>query len=65
MDGTSMATPHIAGLAALLFQARPNATANEVEAAIFQSSKLLAGMAPERAGRGFPDALLALAALPI
>jgi subtilisin len=64
MDGTSMATPHIAGLAALLFQARPNATANDVEAAILKSCKLLSGMTPERAGSGLPNAALALAALP-
>ena len=64
MDGSSMATPHIAGLAALLFQARPNATANDVEAAIFQSCKLLTGMSSDRVGRGIPNAGLALAALP-
>jgi subtilisin len=63
MDGSSMATPHIAGLAALLFQARPNATANDVETAIFQACKLGKGVAAERAGRGFPDASAALAAL--
>ena len=32
----SMATPHIAGLAALLFQAKPTATIDEVESAIFR-----------------------------
>ena len=37
MDGTSMATPHIAGLAALLMQARPKATIARVERAIFES----------------------------
>ncbi|HEY4575550.1 MAG TPA: S8 family serine peptidase, partial [Thermoanaerobaculia bacterium] len=63
MDGSSMATPHIAGLAALLFQARPNATANDMETAIFQSCKLATGVSAERAGRGFPDASAALAAL--
>ena len=64
MDGTSMATPHIAGLAAVLFQARPNATANEVEAAILKSCKLSPAMSSDRGGHGFPSAGLALAALP-
>jgi subtilisin len=64
MDGTSMATPHIAGLAAVLFQARPKATANEVETAILKSCKLASTMSADRAGHGFPSADLALAALP-
>jgi subtilisin len=64
MDGSSMATPHIAGLAAILLQARPNATAADVETAIFRSCKLRTGMSAERAGRGFPDAAQALASLP-
>jgi subtilisin family serine protease len=64
MDGSSMATPHIAGLAALLLEARPKATAKEVEAAIFESCTLLPGMSSERAGRGVPDELRALASLP-
>jgi subtilisin family serine protease len=37
MPGTSMATPHIAGLAALLWQAKPTATVNQIENAIFKS----------------------------
>ncbi len=59
MDGTSMATPHIAGLAALLMQAAPNATANEVEAAIFKACKRGPNMAEDRANRGFPDGMVA------
>jgi subtilisin family serine protease len=55
MDGTSMATPHIAGLAALLFQAKPSATVAQVEQAIFQSCT----PSPDgqvRGGRGLPNA---------
>lgn len=63
MDGTSMATPHIAGLAALLMQAKPDKSAAEIETAIFQSCKLKPGMLPDRANRGVPDAVDALALL--
>lgn len=59
MSGTSMATPHIAGLAALLLGARPSATVDELEAAILQSCALHS-MLSERANRGLPDGLRAL-----
>lgn len=59
MDGTSMATPHVAGLAALLFEARPGATVDEVENAIFQSCELGA-MPTSRAHRGMPNGPRAL-----
>ncbi len=61
MDGSSMATPHVAGLAALLMQANPSATIDEVENAIFQSCSLSPGMFASRANRGIPDAIKALA----
>lgn len=63
MDGTSMATPHIAGLAALLFQAKPQATVDQVEQAIFASCQLTSGMTKDRANRGLPNAAKALAHL--
>jgi subtilisin family serine protease len=63
MDGSSMATPHIAGLAALLMQARPGKTADEIEAAIFSSCKLSSDVSPDRANRGTPDAVQALTLL--
>lgn len=63
MDGSSMATPHVAGLAALLMQAKPSATIDEVEDAIFRSCSLAPGMFTSRANRGIPDAIKALALL--
>jgi subtilisin family serine protease len=63
MDGSSMATPHVAGLAALLMQARPERSVDEIEAALFASCALPAGVPTERAHRGVPNAVRALAAL--
>ena len=63
MDGTSMATPHIAGLAALLWEAKPHASAREIERAIFRSCQREAGMDPERGNRGIPNGPRALALL--
>lgn len=64
MDGTSMATPHVAGLAALLMQANPSATIDEVENAIVASCKRLKGEPSGRQNHGVPDAVKALALLP-
>lgn len=60
MDGTSMATPHVAGLAALLMEAAPRKTADEIERALFDSCKLGPHMAEERAHRGLPSGPRAL-----
>jgi subtilisin family serine protease len=63
MSGTSMATPHVAGLAALLLQAFPSKSIDEVERAIFASCKRAPGMHEDRANRGVPDGLAAFTML--
>src|SRR5207249_186324 len=59
-DGSSMATPHISGLAALLMQAAPAATIDQIEAAIFDSCTVLPDELADRQNRGVPDAVKAL-----
>lgn len=59
-SGTSMATPHIAGLAALLLEAKPSATVDELEDAIVRSARRTEAMAAGRASHGVPDGLVAL-----
>jgi subtilisin family serine protease len=58
-----MATPHVAGLAALLFEAKPAATIDEVQDAIVASCQNLAAEPQSRIGAGIPDGLKAIAAL--
>ena len=52
MDGTSMATPHVAGIVALLLQAKPDATAVEIQKALLDSSDPIQSEPPLRWGRG-------------
>ena len=63
MSGSSMATPHVAGLAALLFEASPSSAISAVEQAIFKSCKRGPGMSEDRSNRGFPSAVEALSIL--
>lgn len=58
VNGTSMATPHVAGIAALMLQANPYTTAAEIRAAL-ESSASLTSYTPE-AGYGLVDAVDAI-----
>lgn len=65
LDGSSMATPHIAGLAAILRQAAPTASATDVAAVIQASCVRPGSMSEDRANRGVPDVMKALAGLKV
>jgi subtilisin family serine protease len=60
MSGTSMATPHVAGLAALLWEAKPEAEVNEIEQAILDSCSRPKSMTETRGNRGLPAAVRAV-----
>ena len=62
LSGSSMAVPHVAGLAALLLEAHPTTTVAKLERAI-QSSAAIGTMNAERANRGAVNAVRALAEL--
>lgn len=63
LDGTSMATPHVAGLAALLWEAKPDASVAQIEAAIQSSCDILEKEDPTRYGFGQVNATRALKTL--
>lgn len=54
-DGTSMATPHVAGAAALYWSAHPNKTWQEVKAAVLGSTKKIGALANKTVSGGKLD----------
>lgn len=63
MDGTSIATPHVAGVAALLLEAKPQATAQGLMDALKKSAEPIAGEPTLRHGSGLIRPAKALALL--
>lgn len=60
MSGTSMATPHAAGVVALLLEANPALSAGEVRTILRQSAAPMSGHASWEVGAGYLDAYAAL-----
>ncbi|MEW2415482.1 S8 family serine peptidase [Streptomyces sp. NPDC046866] len=62
-QGTSMASPHIAGLAALLVAAKPSLTPAQIESAIKANARPLAGTCTGGCGAGLADAAATVTAV--
>ncbi|MGO4260020.1 S8 family peptidase [Lysobacter sp. TAB13] len=56
MSGTSMATPHVAGIVALLFEAKPSLKPLEVKQILSQTANPMAGRQRFEVGSGHVDA---------
>lgn len=59
MSGTSMATPHVAGIVALLFQANPSLTPLQLKQILVNTAVPMAGRSAYEVGAGHVDAYAA------
>jgi len=59
MDGTSMATPHVSGAAALLFSHNPDLSPDQVMESLTSNATPMPGYALHEAGYGYMDVLAA------
>jgi serine protease AprX len=62
MSGTSMATPHVAGIIALLLEANPNLTPAQIKDILIRTASNMTGRLAWEAGSGHVNAYEALAA---
>ncbi|MCX4514405.1 S8 family serine peptidase [Streptomyces sp. NBC_01619] len=61
-DGTSMATPHVAGAAALLAGQHPDWSAQQLKDALISTSRTVSGQVPTQQGGGRVDVKAAISA---
>lgn len=61
LSGTSMACPHVVGVAALVLSAAPELSAKEIEGLICQTATVMDGFPREQQGAGLVDASAAVA----